>query len=140
MKIFRATSIALMFAAGLGGTALADKAAPPPAKTAPPAKTDTASDADVKEFLAFFDKLVDAIVADKDDCTKMAGSINTVVDANQKTIAMAKDAKAKGKKLPATAQQRMLDGARRMVGALDKCGHDEAVGSAFKRIDLGGRK
>jgi hypothetical protein len=34
----------------------------------------------------------------------------------------------------------MVDGARRMVGALDKCGRDEKVAAAFKRIDLGGRK
>lgn len=70
----------------------------------------------------------------------MATSLNVVVDANQDTIAMARDAKAKGKRLPPSAMQQMADGARRMVAALDKCGRDEAVGAAFKRIDLGGRK
>ncbi|NVB81673.1 MAG: hypothetical protein HOV81_24980 [Kofleriaceae bacterium] len=95
---------------------------------------------EAREWLALFDKVVDAVVVNKDDCTKMAGTINAVVDANQPTIEMAKDAKAKGKKLPASAQQHMLDGARRMIGSLDKCGHDDAVSAAFKRIDLGGRK
>lgn len=92
------------------------------------------------QWVVLFDKVVDAVVTNKDDCTKMAGGLNAVVDANQPTIAMARDAKAKGKKLPASAQEHMLDSARRMVGSLDKCGHDEAVGLAFKRIDLGGRK
>ena len=132
MKLVR-MSIALVLAAA---PAYAQEPKVAPDKQAPAEVTPN----EAREWLALFDKVVNAVVANKDDCTKMAGSINTVVDANQKTIAMAKDAKAKGKKLPATAQQRMLDGARRMVGALDKCGHDEAVGSAFKRIDLGGRK
>ena len=91
-------------------------------------------------WLQLFDKIVDTVVADKDDCAKMAGDLNAIVDANQDAIAMARDAKAKGKKLPQSVQQRMIDGARRMVGALDKCGRDEKVGAAFRRIDLGGRK
>jgi hypothetical protein len=95
---------------------------------------------EARSWLLLFDKIVDTVVADKDDCTKMAADLNAVVDSNQETIAMARDAKAKGKKLPQAAQQRMVDGARRMVGALDKCGRDEKVAAAFKRIDLGGRK
>jgi hypothetical protein len=95
---------------------------------------------EAQSWLALFDKVVDTVVIDKADCAKMATDMNAVVDANQKTIAMARDAKAKGKKLPVSAQQHMMDGARRMLGALDKCGHDEKVGAAFQRIDLGGRK
>ena len=91
-------------------------------------------------WMQLFDKVVDTVVADKDDCAKMATDLNAVVDANQEAIAMARDAKAKGKKLPQAAQQHMVDGARRMLGALDKCGRDEKVGAAFRRIDLGGRK
>jgi hypothetical protein len=87
-----------------------------------------------------FDKIVDTVVTNREDCTKMASDINVVVDANKATIAMAKDAKAKGKKLPASAQQHMMDGARKMMGSLDKCGRDEKVGAAFARIDLGGRR
>ena len=86
------------------------------------------------------DKIVDTVVANREDCTKMASDINVVVDANKSTIAMAKDAKGKGKKLPASAQQHMMDGARKMMGSLDKCGRDEKVGAAFARIDLGGRR
>ena len=91
-------------------------------------------------WIMLFDKIVDTVVANREDCTKMASDINVVVDANKSTIAMAKDAKAKGKKLPASAQQHMMDGARKMMGSLDKCGRDEKVGAAFARIDLGGRR
>ena len=94
---------------------------------------------EARAWIQLFDKIVDAVVANKDDCDHMAGGINTIVDANQRTIAMARDAKAKGKRLPASAQQHMLDGMRRMVAALDKCGRDEKVSLAFKRIDLGNR-
>jgi hypothetical protein len=103
----------------------------------PPAEV-TPSEA--KAWITLFDKIVDTVVATKEDCPKMAGGLNAVVDANQPTIAMARDAKAKGKRLPTSAQQHMLEGMRRMVPALDKCGSDDKVGAAFKRIDLGGHK
>src|SRR4051812_16469381 len=82
---------------------------------------------EARSWIVLFDKVVDSVVANREDCAKMAGEINVVVDANKSTIAMAKDAKAKGKKLPQSAQQHMMDGARRMMGALDKCGRDEKV-------------
>ena len=90
-------------------------------------------------WITLFDKIVDTVVADREDCGQMAGDLNTLVDANQEAIKIARDAKAKGKKLPASAQRHMLEGMRRMVGALGKCGRDEQVGAAFKRIDLGNR-
>jgi hypothetical protein len=34
----------------------------------------------------------------------------------------------------------MIDGSKRMMGSLDKCGRDEQVAAAFARIDLGDRK
>ena len=95
---------------------------------------------DAHAWITAFDKIVDTVVANREDCTKMASSLNTVIDANQDAIKIARDAKAKGKKLPASAQQHMLDGMRRMVAALDKCGTDEKVAAAFKRIDLGNRR
>lgn len=95
---------------------------------------------EARSWIALFEKVVDAVVAHRDDCTKMATTLDGVIDANQPTIAMARDAKAKGKRLPAAAQQQMMEGARKMVAALDKCGRDEKVGAAFRRLDLGGRK
>jgi len=94
---------------------------------------------EARAWMDLFDKVVDTVVVNKDDCTKMASDLNAVVDANQSTIAMARDAKAKGKKLPQAVRQHMLDGARRMLGALEKCGRDAKVGAAFRRIDLGAR-
>lgn len=94
---------------------------------------------EARDWVILFDKVVDAVVANKDNCTKMASGLHAVVDANQPTIAMARDARAKGKLLPPPAQQHMLESARRMIFSLDKCGRDEAVGLAFRRIDLGSR-
>ena len=123
--------VAMVLALALAAPALADEPKQAPAQVTP---------SEAKAWIDLFDKIVDAVVVNKDDCGKMAGSINALVDANQSTIAMAREAKAKGKKLPVTAQQHMLDGARRMVAALDKCGRDEKVAAAFDRIDLGNRK
>lgn len=128
MKLVRGVSIAIALAAA--------PAAAQPDKQAPAEVTPSEAQA----WISLFDKIVDTVVVNKDDCDKMAGDLNTVIDANQDTIRIARDAKAKGKKLPQTAQQHMLDGMRRMVGALEKCGRDEKVGTAFKRIDLGNRK
>jgi hypothetical protein len=119
-------------------------AAAPAYAQEPNAATDKQAPAEVTvneahQWVVLFDKVVDAVVANKNDCMKMASGLHAVVDANQQTIAMARDAKAKGKKLPVSAQQHMLDSARRMVDSLEKCGRDEAVGLAFKRIDLGSR-
>lgn len=91
--------------------------------------------AQAKSWIALFNKVVDAVVANRGDCTRMADGLNIVVETHPETIAMARDAKAKGICCIALGGK----GARRMVGALDKCGRNEKVGAAFKRIDLGGR-
>jgi hypothetical protein len=132
MKLVMSMVIAL--AAASSAFAQGDKQEQP--KQAPAEVTPN----EARTWMLLFDKVVDTVVADKEDCVKMATDLNAVVDANQEAIAMARDAKAKGKKLPQAAQQHMVEGARRMLGALDKCGRDEKVGTAFRRIDLGGRK
>ena len=128
MKLVRRVSIAIALAAA--------PAAAQPDKQAPAEVTPSEAQA----WIGLFDKVVDAVVVNKDDCAKMAGDINSLVDANQEAIKIARDAKAKGKKLPQAAQQHVLEQMRRMVGALEKCGRDEKVAAAFKRIDLGNRK
>ena len=127
MKLVRRVSIAIALAAA--------PAAAQPDKQAPAEVTPSEAHA----WLSLFDKVVDTVVADKDDCDKMAGDLNAVIDANQDTIKIARDAKAKGKKLPQSAQQHMLDSMRKMVGALDKCGRDSQVDAAFRHLDLGNR-
>jgi hypothetical protein len=128
MKLVRSVSIAIALAASTA-SAQPDKQAP--AEVTP---------SEARAWIQLFDKIVDTVVVNKDDCTKMATDLNVVVDANLEAIKIARDAKAKGKKLPTSAQQHMLDGMRRMVGALQKCGRDEKVAAAFQRIDLGNRK
>lgn len=91
-------------------------------------------------WVTLFEKVVDTVVANKHSCPAMARDLNAVVDANQDTVQIARDAKAKGKQLPVEARQRMLEAMPRMMAALDKCGHDEQVAAAFKRIDLGRAK
>ena len=128
MKLHRALFLAVAFASATA-SAQPDKQAP--AEVTP---------SDAKAWIALFDKIVDTVVTHREDCPKMASGINAIVDTNQSTIAIARDAKAKGKRLPASAMQAMQAGAQRMMGALDKCGRDESVAAAFKRLDLGGRK
>jgi len=95
---------------------------------------------EARSWIALFDKVVETVVAHGDAGPRMGSGLNAVIDSNQETIAMARDAKAKGKRLPPAAQQQMIDGMRKMMAALDKCGRDDQVSLAFKRLDLGGRK
>jgi hypothetical protein len=90
-----------------------------------------------KAWIGLFDKVVNSVVDNRSDCERMAAQINGLAVANQQTIQMAREAKAAGKHLPASAQQHMLDSARRMLGALDKCGRDDKVAAAFRHLDLG---
>lgn len=151
MKLVRNLSIALTLVFSASG-AFADDKKPAPAKPAPtaPAK-DTAKDkaapaptgaevnqADVDKFLAFFDKIVDAVVADKDNCPKMATDINGLIDANKDLLAMANEAQKAGKKLPKSAEQHMMASAQKMGPAMQKCQSDKAVQAAFMRMAGGG--
>jgi hypothetical protein len=148
MKLVRTLSIALTLALG-SGVALADTkpaAKPAPAKDASkdkaapaPSGSSDVNKADVDKFLAFFDKIVDAVVADKDNCPKMATDINALIDANQDLLAMANKAQAEGKKLPKDAEQHMMQSAQKMGPAMQKCQSDKAVQSAFMRMASGGK-
>jgi hypothetical protein len=128
MKHFRTFCMALALTASV---AQADT----PKKDAPAAGPSTEL---VKKFLAFFDKLVDTVVADKDTCPKMATDVNSLIDANKDLLAQAQKAKSDGRELPAEAKQHVADNAKRMMGALQKCGNDQAVQSAFQRLEAPG--
>jgi len=105
-----------------------------PKKDAP---TDSPSKADVDKFLAFFDKLVDTIVADKADCPKMATDINKLIDSNQDLLKKASEAKAKGQKLPQDAQDHIQEGSKKMIGAItEKCAQDKTVQAAIQRMQV----
>jgi hypothetical protein len=100
----------------------------------PPAQTMTASE--VTKWITFFDKLVDTVVKDQTACDKMAVDVNAVVDANKDAIAVAKAAKAQGRKLPPDAQQKMVDGVKKMIPGMQNCGQNEKVRGAFAKLDL----
>ncbi|MBL9013546.1 MAG: hypothetical protein JNL83_05200 [Myxococcales bacterium] len=148
MKLFAA----LVLTTGLTGAVLADtpapkKEAPPAKKEAPPAKKEAppakdaktdASPTDVKLFLAFFDKLVDIAVADKDDCKKMAGDLDRHIDANKALLEKAAEAQSKGQKLPDSAREHMMKNVQRLMGAMQKCGADADVQAALNRMPKGG--
>lgn len=104
------------------------------------ARADEMTQETAKSWLVVFDQIVDTVVEHRADCTKMATGIDSVVDANEKTIARVRAAKLEGKKLPADAQAHLVDGIKRLAGSLDKCGKDDKVGAAFARLDLGGHR
>jgi hypothetical protein len=114
-----------------------------PAKDAPAKKapaTSETSDADAQKFLVFWDKLVDIVVADKDDCGKMGKDINSLIDASTELLKMAKDAADKGKELPKSAKDHMMASMQKLMGGMQKCQNDKTVQAAFQRLDFGKKK
>ena len=106
---------------------------------AQPPKTETIPAADVQRWVGFFDKLVAAVEHNANKCDQMAADVSAVIDSNQTTIALARDARSKRKKLPDAAQQHMLDGVRRMGPGIENCADNEKVKAAFSKLDLAGR-
>ena len=114
---------------------VADKKAPP--TTPPPAvdKREEVSAADADKFLAFFNKIADAMVANKDDCTKLASSLNGLVDSNADLLKKANESKVSGKKLPKALEDKMNGRIKDMMPAMQKCQNDAGVQNALKRMD-----
>ncbi len=99
---------------------------------------DAPSKDDIAKFLAFFNKVADAVIADKADCTKMATDMNAIIDANQASIDAAKKAQASGQKLPQDTVNQMMATAKRMAPALaEKCSKDKGVTDALARFPHG---
>ena len=94
------------------------------------------SAADTAKWLGFFDKLVTTVVKSSSTCEKMAVDVNKIIDANQSAIELAKAAHQAGRRLPASAQAHMMEGVKKMVPALNKCGQDDRVRAAFAKLDL----
>lgn len=116
----------LAFVALTSSTGFADK----PAK---PAK-DEISAVEAEKFLVFFNQFADAVVKNKDDCAKMAGAINGVIDQNLALIKQANDAKAANKKLPKAVEEKMSARLKDMFPAMSKCKQDAGVMTAMKRL------
>ena len=134
----RIISLALFLAAITTGAAFADDKKPAAGSGSGSASGGTALNdadkADVAKWLAFFDKIVDKVVADKDSCPTMAKDVNALVDANKDLLEKANAAVAAGKKLPEDAQKHMMDSAKKMMPAMQKCGNDKDVQAAFMRM------
>jgi hypothetical protein len=94
--------------------------------------------ADVQRWLGFWDKLV-ATVAKTQPCDRMASDVSSLVDRNKDAVAIVRTARQQGKKLPEAAQQHMLEGVKKMVPAMQKCGQDAKVRAAFAKLDLNRR-
>ena len=123
MKLVRAfTMVAIL---GAGTIASADKEAP----------RDEVSQADADKFLGFFNKFVDSVVANKDNCPKMATAVNGVIDGNSEIIRKANEARAAKKKLPKATEEKMMARVKEMMPAMQKCGSDKDVQSAIARMD-----
>jgi len=91
---------------------------------------------DVTRWLAFWDKLVDTVVRAQATCDKLATDVSSVIEKNKTAIAIAKTARASGKKLPEAAQRHMLDGVKQMVPVMQRCGQHEKVRAAFAKLDV----
>lgn len=120
----------------MADTPAPSKPAPAPKKDAPKkdAPKAEAAPADVQQFVAFFDKLVDIAVADKDDCKKMSGDLNKHIDDNKALLDKAAEAQSKGQKLPDSVKSHMMDKTKVLMGAMQKCGADKDVQAALSRM------
>ena len=98
-------------------------------------KRDEVSAAEAEKFLGFFNKFVDAVIQNKENCAKMAGAINGVIDANQDIVKKANEAKAAKKKLPKALEDKMMARVKEMIPAMQKCGGDKDVKTAVGRLD-----
>jgi hypothetical protein len=125
----------------------ADKPADKPAAKADPKADDKAgkkeplSQATADRFMAFFDKLVEIVVANKDDCTKMASAVNAHVDANQALLKEIADAKASNKEPPAAMKDHVMQKTKDELqpAMMAKCSQDKGVMAAFNRIRPGAK-
>ena len=118
--------------------AQADKKADKPADKG---KKEPLSQATADKFIAFFDKLVEIAVANKDDCAKMATAVNGHVDANQALLKEIADAKASNKEPPAAMKDHVMQKTKDELqpAMTAKCSQDKSVMAAFNRIRPGAK-
>ena|SRR5438874_5252640 len=115
MKLFKSFSVVIVLAFGIR-TARADDSA------------------DIKRYLAFLDKIVDTVVADQDNCTKMGTDLSALIDANKDILEIAHKARAAGKTLPPDAMKHVQDNMKKMGPGMQKCHADKTVSAALAKL------
>jgi len=108
-------------------------ASPAYAETKAPPKATEVEAGEAERILEFFNRFADTIIANKDDCKKMAAAINTFVDANAENIKKAKEIKDGKKRLPRAIEEKMMARLKEMVPAMQKCQKDADVKKALER-------
>ena len=116
----------IILVVALASPAVAETKAPPPAAQEVEA-------AEAERILEFFNRFADTIIANKDDCKKMAAAVNTFVDANADNIKKAKEIKDGKKRLPRAIEEKMMARLKEMVPAMQKCQSDADVRKALER-------
>lgn len=104
-----------------------------------PVRADPApSRADMEKFLDFFEKLVDGIVADHDNCPRMAADANHHMDDNADFLKRIAEANADVRRadLPKELKARVDAVTKRMMKGIEKCVNDKAVQAALERLDF----
>jgi peptidyl-prolyl cis-trans isomerase A (cyclophilin A) len=92
------------------------------------------SAADSAKLIAFFDKLIPAMLASKDDCAKMASAVDGLVTANASMLRTVMKQLAAGKTMPKADEEKLTASMTKDAAALDKCAASPAVTNAMKRI------
>ncbi|MGE0399655.1 MAG: peptidylprolyl isomerase [Kofleriaceae bacterium] len=103
--------------------------------SSPPQEASEISAADSAKLLAFFDKLIPIMIANKDDCPKMAKAINGLVNQNAKMLKSVMGQLSNGKALPPADEQKLTDKMMKDAQSLMTCVSDPAVNGAMKRIE-----
>ena len=91
--------------------------------------------ADAAKLVGFFDKLLDVMVAHKDDCAKMAGAIDAQVTREAAMLRAVMKQVAAGKSLPPDAEAKLTERLTKHAQDLAPCAADAAVNQAMKRIE-----
>jgi peptidyl-prolyl cis-trans isomerase A (cyclophilin A) len=125
---FEITAIAIGLTLAVAHDGHAEQAAPPP-----PAQELSAADA--AKLVEFFGKLIPAMIAQKDDCAKIAGVIDAHVTANAAMLRGVMKEAAAGKRLPKDAESKLTEMLTPAGEQLAKCASDPAVANAMMRLE-----
>jgi hypothetical protein len=102
------------------------------AALAAPARADAV---DFDKFLAWFDGLANTVVADQNDCTKLATDVNKSIDDNKATVDAAQKAHEQGKQLNPDQRNRLMAVGKKIGQAVAvKCAQDKGVQAAIERL------